>query len=80
MHMSHRLTMAALVTQKSQNSTFFMVKWQKKTIFLVYSKNSLYLCSRKDKLLYIIKYSVLWHMHVKIVSFVRTTTQNPNPR
>ena len=47
MHMSHRLTMTALVTQKSQNSTFFMVKWKKKTIFLVYSKNSLYLCSRK---------------------------------
>jgi hypothetical protein len=33
MHMSHRLTMTALVTQKSQNSTFFMVKWQKKDDF-----------------------------------------------
>lgn len=31
--MSHRLTMTALVTQKSQNSTFFMVKWQKKDDF-----------------------------------------------
>ena len=31
--MSHRLTMTALVTQKSQNSIFFMVKWQKKDDF-----------------------------------------------